>query len=87
MQVPGVKLRPAQPSKRQTKDSDEEETVSVWAEDTQLASEDVVFQNNIPKPFEGLVICSTGVQDRVRAIFLDLGTVGLAWEDDHRGEM
>ncbi|KIY66758.1 hypothetical protein CYLTODRAFT_491227 [Cylindrobasidium torrendii FP15055 ss-10] len=62
--VPGVKLRPVQPSKRHSRNSHEEEAESVWAEDTQIASGHALFMDNIPKPFEGLVICSTGVQDR-----------------------
>lgn len=60
-QVPGVKLRPAE--KGSFSRSVEE---SCWAEDTQVGSDDTTVLDLCPRPFKGVVICATGVPDKVR---------------------
>ncbi|KAL0578787.1 protein kinase activating protein dpb11 [Marasmius crinis-equi] len=58
--VPNVKLRPAQPTLR-TRDS---HTQDIWAQDSQLPSDDTGIIDTCPRPFSGIVLCATGVLDK-----------------------
>jgi hypothetical protein len=60
-QVPNVKLRPAQ--QRLTPRPSNEDC---WAQETQLGSDDAILVDRCPRPFKGLVICATGIPDKVR---------------------
>ncbi|KAK0467367.1 uncharacterized protein EV420DRAFT_1474679 [Desarmillaria tabescens] len=62
--VPNVKLRPAQPKSSSSKRKETEE--KLWAEETQLGSEDTSYMDPCPRPFLGMVICATGIQDKAR---------------------
>ncbi|KAL0945523.1 hypothetical protein HGRIS_001005 [Hohenbuehelia grisea] len=57
--VPNVKLRPAQAKPPVRTDSG-----ICWAEDSQLGSDDTAVVDFCPRPFKGVVICATGVQDK-----------------------
>ncbi|KAF8920607.1 hypothetical protein CPB85DRAFT_1272057 [Mucidula mucida] len=74
--VPGVKLRPAQPQASTSKIASEPHVNErLWAEETQLGSEDSTYIDTCPRPFRDLVICATGIQDK-RTLFkqaVDLG--------------
>lgn len=59
-QVPNVKLRPAEKGvSRPTFDD-------CWAQETQLGSDDTMLLDRCPRPFKGLVICATGIPDKVK---------------------
>lgn len=60
--VPNVKLRPAQPKSSSSKRKEAEE--KLWAEETQLGSEDTGYMDRCPRPFLGMVICATGIHDK-----------------------
>ncbi|KAK0202902.1 hypothetical protein DFS33DRAFT_940575 [Desarmillaria ectypa] len=60
--VPNVKLRPAQPKSSSSKRKQTEE--KLWAKETQLESEDTSYTDPCPRPFWGMVICATGIQDK-----------------------
>jgi DNA replication regulator DPB11 len=61
--VHNVKLRPAQPHAlprhMQTDGS------TCWAQDSQIGSDDTSVFDLCPRPFKGVVICATGVVDKV----------------------
>ncbi|KAG6871928.1 hypothetical protein C0995_014791 [Termitomyces sp. Mi166 len=61
MQVPNVKLRPAQEGavpRRLRRDD------STWVEESQLGSDDTVAVDLCPRPFRGAVLCATGAFDK-----------------------
>ncbi|KAL0069152.1 protein kinase activating protein dpb11 [Marasmius tenuissimus] len=58
--VPNVKLRPAQISHK-ARDLQAED---VWAQDSQLPSDDTAIIDTCPRPFSGIVLCATGVLDK-----------------------
>lgn len=60
-QVPNVKLRPPQADLRQL----EPESSVCWAQDSQLGSDDTGILDICPRPFKGVVVCATGVTDKV----------------------
>lgn len=60
--VPNVKLRPAQPKSSSSKRKEAEE--KLWAEETQLGSEDTSYLDHCPRPFSKMVICATGIHDK-----------------------
>ncbi|KAK0488818.1 hypothetical protein IW261DRAFT_1414294 [Armillaria novae-zelandiae] len=62
LSVPNVKLRPAQPKSSSSKRKEAEE--KLWAEETQLGSEDTSYLDHCPRPFSKLVICATGIHDK-----------------------
>ncbi|KAF9262954.1 hypothetical protein L218DRAFT_372662 [Marasmius fiardii PR-910] len=59
--VPNVKLRPAQPSLARARDPLVED---VWAQDSQLPSDDTGIIDTCPRPFAGIVLCATGLLDK-----------------------
>ncbi|CAA7267493.1 unnamed protein product [Cyclocybe aegerita] len=60
--VPNVKLRPAE--KGSMSRPGEEDVSTCWAQDTQFGSDDTTFHDPCPRPFKGIVICATGVEDK-----------------------
>src|SRR5260221_1303578 len=61
-QVPNVKLRPAE------KGSIPRPTIEdCLAQETQLGGDDTMLLDRCPRPFKGLVICATGIPDKVRS--------------------
>lgn len=63
-QVPNVKLRPAEQGSIPRPTFDD-----CWAQETQLGSDDTILLDRCPRPFKGLVICATGIPDKVRIIY------------------
>ncbi|KAI0656498.1 hypothetical protein C8Q70DRAFT_338674 [Cubamyces menziesii] len=60
--VPGVKLRPAAPSANQDLRTPE----STWTHSSGLDSdEETTHADLCPRPFKGLVLCATGINDKV----------------------
>ena len=59
-QVPNVKLRPADSSY-----GDLNVHSNLLAEDSQFGSDDSRYLDHCPRPFKGVVICATGVPDKV----------------------
>ncbi|GLB44782.1 putative twin BRCT domain containing protein [Lyophyllum shimeji] len=60
--VPNVKLRPAQEgavTRLQRRDDS-----TVWADDSQLGSDDTSVVDLCPRPFRGFVLCATGINDK-----------------------
>ncbi|KAI0750029.1 hypothetical protein C8Q80DRAFT_1102390 [Daedaleopsis nitida] len=67
--VPGVKLRPAQPSTRK----DLRTPDSTWAQSSGLDSdEEISHQDLCPRPFKGFVLCATGIKDKTSLFKLAL---------------
>ncbi|KAK7060262.1 protein kinase activating protein dpb11 [Paramarasmius palmivorus] len=66
--VPNVKLRPAQPqpssSKSRTQESDPFDRGGIWAQDSQVKSDDNSVYDSCPRPFTGVVLCATGIMDK-----------------------
>ena len=60
IQVPNVKLRPAQSAEPSTREPDS----FCWAEDSQRFNDTVV--DLCPRPFKGVVLCATGIADKAR---------------------
>lgn len=60
VQVPNVKLRPAEQGLTPCPSFDD-----CWAQETQLGSDDTMLMDPCPRPFKGLVICATGIIDKV----------------------
>jgi DNA replication regulator DPB11 len=68
VQVPNVKLRPAEKGTMPRPTFED-----CWAQETQLGSDDTMLLDRCPRPFKGLVICATGIPDKVRgAYFIDI---------------
>lgn len=65
--VPGVKLRPADPSARK----DLRTPDSTWTHSSGLDSdEETTHADLCPRPFKGLVLCATGISDKVSRSFM-----------------
>ncbi|OSC98510.1 hypothetical protein PYCCODRAFT_1480561 [Trametes coccinea BRFM310] len=74
--VPGVKLRPAASSSRRDLRTPE----SAWTHSSGLDSDEETIHGDLcPRPFKGLVICATGINDKTSlfklAVELGAGTV------------
>ncbi len=70
-QVPNVKLRPAQPSKRSKRNSNNSPSLleRTRTEDSGFDSDqDTSFTDHVPRPFKGVVLCATGLNDKVRSL-------------------
>ncbi|KAI8969897.1 hypothetical protein BD414DRAFT_502526 [Trametes punicea] len=67
--VPGVKLRPAAPSTRRDLRTPE----STWTRSSGLDSDDETIHADLcPRPFKGLVLCATGINDKTSLFKLAL---------------
>ena len=63
-QVPNVKLRPAEKGTVPRPTFED-----CWAQETQLGSDDTMLLDRCPRPFKGIVICATGIPDKVRGAY------------------
>jgi hypothetical protein len=62
LQVPNVKLRPAQPTDSVSRLAQFEKH---WVEESQAGSDDASVLDLCPRPFKNIVVCATGVVDKV----------------------
>ena len=76
MKVPNVKLRPAAPVERTNRSRND--TPPLWARDMGLESEQEVSAIDLcPRPFRGVVVCATGIEDKVGRSFYTCATIEL----------
>ncbi|KAF9078080.1 hypothetical protein BDP27DRAFT_1310729 [Rhodocollybia butyracea] len=61
--VPGVKLRPAQPGASSKIYVENDDTVRV--QDSQFAGDDTGYFDPVPRPFNGVLLCATGLSDKL----------------------
>jgi hypothetical protein len=64
IQVANVKLRPPEPSSSTSAYDTPQSTF--WVQDTQVENPEAGALDLCPRPFKGVVICATGVSDKVR---------------------
>ncbi|KAF5340459.1 hypothetical protein D9758_013575 [Tetrapyrgos nigripes] len=62
--VPNVKLRPAQQGASSRAIAREITAEGIYAQDSQLGSDDTHIYDTCPRPFQGIVLCATGVPDK-----------------------
>ncbi|KAH9930122.1 uncharacterized protein B0H18DRAFT_162219 [Fomitopsis serialis] len=63
--VPNVKLRPAAPSDRASRNREDADAPPSWARDMGFDSEQEVSTVDLcPRPFQGVVVCATGIEDK-----------------------
>ncbi|KAJ3755188.1 hypothetical protein EV360DRAFT_50183 [Lentinula raphanica] len=63
--VPGVKLRPAQPGASSSRIYADNDAVRVQDSQAELDSDDTRFYDPTPRPFAGVVLCATGITDKL----------------------
>jgi hypothetical protein len=64
-QIPNVKLRPPMPGTSQSSVP----SSSYWVQDTQVDVDSSLY-DLCPRPFQGVVVCATGVPDKVCVVLL-----------------
>lgn len=75
MQVPNVKLRPAQASSSSLSSSRLRVQHDSWVQDSDEIKEPETQAgvDTCPRPFKGVILCATGVVDKVRLVRVCIG--------------
>jgi DNA replication regulator DPB11 len=61
-----VKLRPAEPGATAAALRARETQTAGWAQDSEGEDGDASTMDTCPRPFKGVVLCATGIADKVR---------------------